>query len=80
MTAREALQVYRGGALVRRPGTQLKADAAWRTLVAHLTHDERESLAWARTRFHTDPQGHPHREFNAACDAVLARLVAESER
>ncbi len=80
MTAREALQVYRSSALVRYPGTQLKADAAFRELEPHITKEEREALAWARTRFHTDPQGHPHREFNEECDKVLARFVAESER
>lgn len=71
---RKALRTYQGSALVRRYGSQLKADAAFRELVPHLTHAERESLAWARTRFHTDPQGHPHREFNDACEVVWSRL------
>lgn len=80
VTTREALQVYKGSALVRRESTQRKADAAFREMEPHLTEDERDAIEWARARFLTDPQGHPHREFNAACDAVLARFVAESER
>lgn len=71
---RKALRTYQGSALVHYPGTQLKADAALRELAPHLTEEERDSLEWARCRFHTDPQGHPAREFNDACEVVWSRL------
>jgi hypothetical protein len=71
---RKALRTFQGSALVHYLGTQLKADAAFRELAPHLTDAERESLAWARTRFHTDPQGHPASQFNDACEVVWSRL------
>lgn len=73
-SAREALRVYQGSALVRYPGTQLKADMAFRELMLHLTDEERDALCAARSRFHSDPQGHPAREFNDACEVVWYRL------
>lgn len=79
MTVREALRTYQGSALVRHETTQRKADAAFRELEPHLTEAERVALGWARTRFLTDPQGHPAREFNDACEVVWFRLD-EAER
>lgn len=74
MTVRAALRAYQGSALVRHPTTQLKADAAFRELAPHLTAEETDMLSLARTRFHSDPQGHPAREFNDACEVVWFRL------
>ena len=78
MTAREALDVYQGSALVRYPGPQLKADQAMRVLSASLTLHEINTLRSTRGCF-LDNVGHLSSEFNDACDAVRARFDREEK-